>query len=216
VKFRKDIRELFVMLGFNSKLFERIIDFPYFYHLRFRFNISWKYCFGTIKRLLFVFVFMKDIIGDIYNSYYKYREAINDYNKNEIESKSLITRVELTQAQIEQTKVDARTKVEKARENYTRSNNSFFTLILAIVAILVTSYFYTVNINNKEENISELKNTNQTLVNQNNELQKQIDDLKSSLMQAKSDAETLEQDSINESIAEAIGKLTNILEGMSK
>jgi hypothetical protein len=161
---RDDFKELFTYYGYNSKLFDNLIKFPYFVIIRFIFNITWKQILGLIKRLIFPIIFMIDLIKFIYEEHYIYKESKRKLIQELHDNDSFIIRASTTEEQRKQSVETKRILVEAAKDVYSKSTINFFTLLISIISILVGIVYFSISSNKKDEEIASLQKENQRIL----------------------------------------------------
>jgi hypothetical protein len=201
--FRDDYTELFTNFNYNSKLFNNLIYHPTLYKIRFWFNVLWKYLLGTIKQIFYLLIFLKDLVVFLYQDYFNYRCAKNELKSYIRESEPFLL-YSLTDKQRNQEKENREKVVGGAKETYSRSNISFFAFLISVITILVTTVFFTVNLNNKDGVISKLEH-------ENKKLEYEILEIKSNDNIEYLNKFFERQNEINEKLLLNLNELTNII-----
>jgi hypothetical protein len=202
--FRDDYKELYSNYGNNSLLFNNLMFCPIFFYFRFWFNVSWKYLLGTLKRIFSLLLFFKDLVKFLYEDYYNYKCAKNELKNYISESRSLVMRMSVTEAQKKEDIEKMEKNVFESKEIYSKSNISFFTFVISIIAILVSTIFFTVNLTKKDDTISYLQKENRNLSEELNRMRTEKDKINENMAN-----ET--QNEINNKLILNLNELTNIL-----
>jgi len=170
---KDDFKVFFTYYGYNSKLFDNLIKFPYFVIIRFMFNVTWKRILGLIKRLFFPVIFLIDLIKFIFEEHYNYKELKRKLIQELRDNNSFIIRASTTKDQREQSIKTKQELLETAKEVYSKSTINFFTLLISILSILIGIMFFSISSNKMNEENASLQKENQRLLVELQEL-KQI------------------------------------------
>jgi hypothetical protein len=183
----------------HSKLCKSIIKIPYFYSFRFRLHILLKYIFGTFRQILYLPLFLKDLVANLYADYFNYCAAKHELGRLKRE-KDYSPKNEVQERYDNKAIETKKHEIESKKEIYVKSNIAFFTFVLAIIVFIFTVIFNTYTLHKKDDEITTLKI-------QNEKLEQKIEELRNN-----TETETLlNQNQINNNLALTINQLTEIV-----
>jgi hypothetical protein len=171
---KDDIKKFFTYFGYNSKLFDKLISFPYCVKLRFNLNIILKLLVGVIKRLFFPLVFLIDLVIFIYEEHYAYKEAKRKLIQELQDNNSFIIRASTTEEQRKQSVETKQKIVESSKDVYSKSTVNFFTLIISMLSILIGIIYFSISSSKKDGLIYSLEQDKQNLKTQLEQMQNEI------------------------------------------
>lgn len=143
---------------FWSKDFSNFRKNMFLYKCRFFLKLLFFIIFGTLKFLLYIPIFLIDILKSSINSYriYKKKESkVRFYQKNTFMNRALLN---VSESVFESQKQQEENELEDLKEKYINSNIAMFTLIIAIGTIIFTLVENTKAMKqNREQNIENEK-----------------------------------------------------------
>jgi hypothetical protein len=162
---------------FNTRFYRKLVKKFKFVRFRFFLEIIKLATVGLLKRLYYFLCFFVDIIKHLFDAYFEYKESLNQLNYEIVDSKSLITRSSLSAEQIQEGIKEKEGKLKSAKERYFNINITFMTLIISLVAILLTVVFNKIENSNTNKKIEELETQNAFLQSILNEKELEIEKL---------------------------------------
>jgi hypothetical protein len=171
---------------FNTRFYRKLVNKFKFVRFRFFLEIIKLATIGLLKRLYYFFCFFVDIIKHLFDAYFEYKESINQLNYKRVESKSLVMRVSLSAEQIQEGIKEKEEKLKSAKERYFNINITFMTLVISLVAILLTVVFNKIENSNTNKKIEGLETQNAFLQSIINEKELEIEKLQEKNVELKS------------------------------
>jgi cell division protein FtsB len=171
----------------GSSYFYRLRKWPRIIRLRFYINTICTLLFGIFKIPAAIVIFLYDLIRVAFAQYGEFRMATAAYTSARRRKRiAHAFQTPVDDALLSKEVTKARDELLKARENYTKLNMTLLTLLVSIVAFIISGYFavekinhLTLQVSNVTDRLAVVQQANADLTLQNASLTSRVDSLQS-------------------------------------